>query len=454
MDTPSFTTTQERITTALQTTHGLTLFRELLDDTVTQSVLKLLAALVAPEPDVPGIADAYSQTFRLLASLSTSGESELYLEDAWQAYLLAAIIDHQNVLSEQVERAGVAAVAQTLYMQGQRDLRILQRLFQLDADLLLRAVLDAVLPSMPSLRDAWVPWRNLTSANAENGSSARHLLAQRFISSQDWAELIEPLVEHWTRHGTGLFAHYRILRWQGTYLQGIDYPDPVQLAELIGYRREQALLTVNTERFLAGLPAHDVLLYGAPGTGKSSTVKALVNTYAQQGLRLVEVHKEYIADLPRIVAQLRGHAPRFLLFVDDLSFEEHETQYKVLKMLLEGTAEARPANVLLYATTNRQNLVRENFSDRGKPTDDVHWRDTMDEKLSLMHRFGLRVTFPLPDQDGYLAIVSGLARQRGLELPEDVLHARALQWERSHAGRSGRSARQFINELEAELRLK
>jgi predicted AAA+ superfamily ATPase len=224
------------------------------------------------------------------------------------------------------------------------------------------------------------------------------------------------------------------------------------LSGLIGYAREQSRIKANTERFLAGLPAHDVLLYGPPGTGKSSTVKALVNAYADQGLRLIEVRKEHLGDLPRIVALLRNRAPRFLLFIDDLSFEEHETEYKVLKMLLEGTAEARPANVLIYATTNRLNLVREYFSDRGKPTEDVNWRDTMDEKQSLAHRFGLRVTFMTPDQERYIRIASGLARQRGIELSDEELRERALQWERQHVGRSGRVARQFVDELEAELK--
>ncbi len=164
------------------------------------------------------------------------------------------------------------------------------------------------------------------------------------------------------------------------------------------------------------------------------------------------MRKEYLGDLPQIVSQLRDRAPRFLLFIDDLSFEEHEIEYKVLKMLLEGTAEARPANVLVYATTNRMNLVREYFTDRGKPTEDVNWRDTMEEKQSLAHRFGLRVTFMSPDQERYLNIALGLARQRGIALSEETVRERALQWERQHIGRSGRVARQFVDELEAELK--
>jgi hypothetical protein len=338
-------------------------------------------------------------------------------------------------------------------LQAQRDLQILQRLFQLSAETLLHLTLDVVTPALPVLHDAWLPWSHLAPVTESASPHARALLAQTIARSEDWAQLVSPLEQYWARHGTGELARYSVLRWQGDEgLRGILHPDPIQLSNLIAYGREQRLLQANTERFLAGLPAQDALLYGAPGTGKSSTVKALVNAYAEQGLRLVEVHREYIKDLPRIVALLRHRAPHFLLFIDDLSFEEHETDYKVLKMLLEGTAESRPRNVLIYATTNRMNLIRENFADRGKPTEDTNWRDTMDEKQSLVHRFGLRVTFVSPDQERYLEIALGLAHQRQLDLPDEVIRQRALRWERQHIGRSGRLARQFIDDLEAELK--
>jgi predicted AAA+ superfamily ATPase len=206
----------------------------------------------------------------------------------------------------------------------------------------------------------------------------------------------------------------------------------------------------NTERLLAGLPSHHTLLYGLPGTGKSSTVKAILNEYAERGLRLVELAKEDLRELPRLLETLRGRGPRFILFIDDLSFEEHEVEYKSLKALLEGSVEEPPENVRLYATSNRRNLIRERFSDR-EEGDDVHARDTMQEKLSLAARFGLSVTFPSPDQNRYLEIVSGLVRDRGIEILDEELEGRALLWDRWHAGRSGRTARQFVDELEAEL---
>jgi hypothetical protein len=159
------------------------------------------------------------------------------------------------------------------------------------------------------------------------------------------------------------------------------------------------------------------------------------------------VVKEDLGALPSVLETLRGRGPRFILFVDDLSFEEHEVEYKSLKALLEGSIERPPENVRVYATSNRRNLVRELFSER---EDDVHARDTLQEKLSLGARFGLRVTFPIPDQRRYLAIVTGLAHQRGIEIPEGELVERATLWDRWHAGRSGRTARQFVDELEAE----
>jgi predicted AAA+ superfamily ATPase len=447
------TAVDERIQTTLHAVHGLTLLRGIFDDHTGKAVLHLLQKLVPSDFDAAEIATAYSHAFHELV-MFVQNEEVAFLPDAWQAYLVNRLLDYDNPWSRLVERYGSARIPAALRQQAERDLRVLQLLFQITAETFLRLTQERVSAVMPVLHDAWVPWCNLGISTETEASSTRGALVQHIAECDDWATFISPLEMYWARHGVGPLAHYHVFRWLGSAegLQGIAHPDPVQLSNLIGYGREQARLKVNTERFLAGLPAHDTLLYGPPGTGKSSTVKALVNAYADRGLRLVEVRKEYLGDLPQIVSQLRDRAPRFLLFIDDLSFEEHEVEYKVLKMLLEGTAEARPANVLVYATTNRMNLVREYFTDRGKPTEDVNWRDTMEEKQSLAHRFGLRVTFMSPDQERYLSIALGLARQRGITLSEEALRERALHWERQHVGRSGRVARQFVDELEAELK--
>jgi len=441
------------IKTALQTLDGLTLLRNVFLEPAGQAVLDLLRVLVVSDPDPLVVATSYSHAFYTLAACAND-DATVHLSDAWQAYLVSRMIDDRNPWSEQVERVGRARVSSTLRAQGQRDLRTLQRLFRFDAQTLWRLVDTVVAPSLPALRESWIPWRDLAPLPQHvMPEQARDTLASHLSTCNDWGILVETLEHYWSRHGTGSLARYRALRWAGVEKQllGIAYPDGIRLENLVGHERQQARLTTNIERFLAGARAQDMLLYGPPGTGKSSTIKALANTYAPQGLCLVEVSKEDIADLSLVVAHLRNRAPRYLLFIDDLSFEEHETAYKALKVMLEGTAEARPANVLICVTSNRMNLIRENFSERGKPTEDVNWRDTMDEKQSLAHRFALRVTFISPDQKQYLHIVAELARQRGFELSPELLQERALQWERLHTGRSGRLARQFIDDLAAEL---
>jgi predicted AAA+ superfamily ATPase len=446
--------TNEDVLTAVHAIHGLALLKGVLANEAGQSMLHLLLRLVSPTREDPlVIASTYAETFGALTA-SAQRDTTPALSDAWQAHVVAHLIDDANLWSAQVERLGIDSVSPNLRAQAQRDLRALQRLFHLEARHLWKLTCQAVAQTMPILHDAWSPWHDLAPLNHDEHNPARQELVQTILACSDWSELTSPLEEYWSRYGTGPLAHYHALRWQShqQQLQGIAHPDPISLNSLIGHERQQARLTSNIERFLSGLPAHDMLLYGAPGTGKSSTIKALANAYSTQGLCLVELHKEDVNDLPVIIDALRDHAPRYLLFIDDLSFEEHETSYKALKVLLEGTIEARPSNILVCATSNRMNLVKENFSERGKPTDDVNWRDSMDEKQSLVHRFGLRVTFMTPDQQHYLRIVAGLAAQRGLELPTEELQSRALQWERQHSGRSGRVARQFVDDLEAELK--
>lgn len=454
--THSLETTHETIRTALDAVHGLTLLRDVLDDEVGRSMLTLFRLLIAPEPDASSIARAYSNTFFVLATSTNNTELLPAIPDAWQAHLVSRVVDSINPWSTQTERAAPQHIAFAIREQAKRDLHVLRLLYNVTAHNIWELTRHTVMQSLSGLHDAWVPWHNLAFEHESNApGTARAVVMHQLMTIEDWALSVPFLEQFWQLHGTGMFAHYAVLRWEGQTegLYGIAYPDTIRLANLVGYEREKTLLRTNLDRFVHGFPAHDVVLYGAPGTGKSSTVKALANEYADMGLRLIEVRKEFVNDLPAIVNQVRGHAPYFLLFIDDLSFEEHETEYKALKVLLEGAVEARPSNVLIHATTNRLNLIRENFADRGKPTEDVHWRDTLDEKASLVARFGLRVTFMTPDQVQYLSIVTGLAHQRGLTLSEEDLHMRALTWERQHTGRSGRLARQFIDDLEAEQKM-
>ncbi|KLU61137.1 hypothetical protein CEB3_c27070 [Peptococcaceae bacterium CEB3] len=264
-------------------------------------------------------------------------------------------------------------------------------------------------------------------------------------------EMVDFLARCHFENGYGLLSRYLAFRWEGHCLKGIVNPDCVQRTQLFGLERELSILAENTEHFLAGFRANNVLLYGNRGTGKSSAVKALLDTYWAEGLRLVELSKSALADLPEVVRSLGGSQQKFILFVDDLSFDDTELGYKSLKTVLEGGLAAEPGNVLIYATSNRRHLVKENFADRRG--DEVHAGDSVDEKLSLADRFGLTITFSAPDQKGYLGIVRGLARRRGLSIEDSELERMALRWEMTHNGRSGRTARQFVDYLEGYIAL-
>jgi hypothetical protein len=269
----------------------------------------------------------------------------------------------------------------------------------------------------------------------------------------DWTERLEALSGYYRQHGVGLFARYRAFRWQQGRLVGIAHPDPVRLRELVGYEHPQAELIKNTEFLLAGYPALHVLLYGSRGSGKSSRVKALLNEYCDRGLRLIEVAKSDLHDLSAIVEQLRDLPQKFIIFVDDLSFEEDNDAFKALKVVLEGGVTARSQNIVVYATSNRRHLVREFFDERPRPSqaDEIHAWDTLQEKLSFGDRFGLTLTFEPADQETYLQIVFHLAQQADLAIDSEGLRQRALQWATRHNGRSGRTARQFVDFLQGEL---
>jgi uncharacterized protein len=414
---------------------GIATLRGVLDSAVAQDFLALLGLLGEERPDAGAVARVFGRVWEGLAL-----EEEFLLPDAWQSHLVGRVLDDENPFSLEAEKGEIST---SVLGQARRDLRTLREMFALDAAVLLGRVESAV----PALAGIWVPWTSPEPVE----DSPRRTIARKLSAAGDWGACAELLAGHYARHGAGPYGRHRAFLWREGRLLAVSRPDPVSLAELVAYEREREPLIRNTERFLAGLPAHHALLYGLPGTGKSSTVKAIMNEY--EGLRLVEVKKEDLAELQVVLETLGGRGRRFVLFVDDLSFEEHEVEYKALKALLEGGVEEPPENVRLYATSNRRNLIRETFSERGDGAtgDDVHVRDTMQEKLSLAARFGLRLTFPPPDQARYLEIVAGLARERGLAIPAEDLRERALLWDRWHAGRSGRTARQFVDELEAEL---
>ncbi|MYG86696.1 MAG: ATP-binding protein, partial [Gemmatimonadetes bacterium] len=240
-------------------------------------------------------------------------------------------------------------------------------------------------------------------------------------------------------------------------LEPIVHPDLVDLVDLFGLDREIGILERNTRQFVRGMPANNVLIWGERGTGKSSVVKGLLARFAGEGLRMIEVRRQDLTDLPEIVELLWDRPERFVLFCDDLSFMEGESVYLELKALLEGSLSARPDNVLVYATSNRRHLMPEKLADntlRFSPDDDeIHPQETVEEKISLSDRFGLSIGFYRITQDTYFRIVRHLADQRGLDMDAGLLRRESLRWLQRASGRSGRVARQFVDDLEGRLNL-
>ncbi|MGF1491642.1 MAG: ATP-binding protein [Microcoleaceae cyanobacterium] len=427
---------------------SLLLYQAVLADDMGQSLLhlldSLLEALQCPESSLACL-KAYGAWFQTQAQYQQSGSE----------HLLNQLLNTENPFTQQAQKTEFKLLPTALVTAAQSDLQALQQLYSCRPEQLSQWVQLAT-----SLSNPPVAWLSQVSPGTEalqgQGLQSQASQIQALLMSLDnWSEAVEPLADHYYKFGAGGFACMMAFRWQRGELLPVGHPDPVNLEQLVGYEFQRDLLIKNTEFLLEGFPAQNVLLYGSRGSGKSSLVKALLNHYSHRGLRLIEVAKSDLHDLPLVIEQLRGTPQKFIIFVDDLSFEEDDDIFKALKVVLEGNITARPQNVVVYATSNRRHLVREFFEDRPRPSDqdEIHTWDTVQEKLSFSDRFGLTLTFEPADQNTYLQIVRHLAQQAALTLSSEDLEFQALQWATRHNGRSGRTARQFIDFLTAEQAL-
>ena len=281
-------------------------------------------------------------------------------------------------------------------------------------------------------------------------------LADNLDKAQDERSFLNTVKAYYEKYGVGEFGLYRAFRLvsksgsTSIELQYITNTERKKLTDLVGYEFQKKQLLDNTLAFLDGKSANNVLLYGDGGTGKSSSVKALLNEYSDRGLRIIEVYKHQFTSISELISKIKDRNYRFIIYLDDLSFEEFETEYKYFKAIIEGGIECRPSNVLIYATSNRRHLIKETFADRNdmrKDSDEVHRSDTLAEKLSLVARFGLTILFTSPNQEEYLNIVRTLADRAGIQMDDSLLCERALQWQMRGSGKSGRTAQQFIDSL-------
>ncbi len=366
--------------------------------------------------------------------------------NVWHNFLAYTLANHENAFSMACEvRGKVAGSINTLALH---DFRLFREWFDFDLAGLAEkygmeelAVLADFRGSGETGSRIYNPWVHDRIQD----------LAVSLAAARDEEEFLDCVTAFYRDFGVGKFGLHKAFRVEDAEAKveilPITKTDAVTLEDLVGYEIQKKKLIENTEAFVEGRPANNCLLYGDAGTGKSSSIKAILNAYYGRGLRLIEVYKHQFQDLTAVISQIKNRNYRFILYMDDLSFEDFEIEYKYLKAIIEGGMERRPDNVLIYATSNRRHLIREKYSDKKEPGDDIHSNDTVQEKLSLSARFGVTIYYGRPDRKEFDEIVRTLAEREGIRMPEEELLAEANRWELSHGGLSGRCASQFITHL-------
>ena len=366
----------------------------------------------------------------------------------WHNYLTYIIITNENSFSLTCEGRGAVDGA-TVNAFALNDFYIFKKLFDFDF--------------LPLERDLGISSFSLLEnykaiAKSENiydreVSECVQSLSLKIEAAKNEEEIFDIVTDFYKNYGVGMFGLHKAFRLGenegGIYFIPVRGADTVRLEDLVGYERQKEELRRNTLAFCNGKKANNVLLYGDAGTGKSTSIKAVLNEYSDKGLRMIEIYKHQFTHLSDLIARLKKRNYKFIIYIDDLSFEENEIEYKFLKAVIEGGVENRPDNIVIYATSNRRHLVRETWDDRKdmKFSNDVHTSETMEEKLSLAARFGVSINYPSPRKQEFNDIVIALAKRKGLEISDEELIFEANKWEIRHGGLSGRTAEQFINYL-------
>ena len=392
--------------------------------------------------------------FQSAAHLIEHAENLGLSGNIWRSYLIYLLTHEPNLISQTVEANG-GKIGESLYTLFKHDIEVLfeilnansnfenlRKIYQLESDIMneFDICYDETDFNFEILENYTPTKKIITESLAE--------LENNLSNLNDAASIADAFIDYYRKFGYGDIAAYRAFRWDSDNknLIGIKHFEKILLEDLIGYAHQKELLTKNTLAFLENKPTNNVLLVGARGTGKSSGVKALVNEYYKRGLRLVQITKPQLKKLPEIMDALRNFASkRFIIFLDDLSFEESESEYRFLKSSIEGGVESRPENVLIYATSNRRHLIRETWRDRNDAQDELYRDDSVNETISLSDRFGLIINYYAPTQAEYLEIIRHMLKKKNISLDDETLRIEGLRWEMSHSGRNGRTAQQFVN---------
>ncbi len=385
----------------------------------------------------------YTQIHRLLDISTRYG----FNRNLWHNYLAFLLATTENPFSMCSEKVGGSDGSVKLFAKG--DFKIFKSLFDYDFS----EIENTLGINCFTIISEYKAIPKAEQRYNKNVSERVRKLSEDIEKAADENEIYDIVTAFYKDYGVGMFGMNKAFRIipgnRAGELEPITNTLEVKLSDLVGYEYQKAQLVENTEAFLNGHKANNVLLYGDAGTGKSTSVKAILNEYYGQGLRIIEIYKHQFEFLPKIIAEIKNRNYRFIIYMDDLSFEENENEYKYLKAVIEGGLEIKPDNVLIYATSNRWHLVKETWSDRNdfSVTNDVRHSDTIEEKLSLFARFGVTINFTKPDQENFFTIVRELAKRNGIEMSDEKLTGEARAWEMAHGGRSGRTAQQFINHL-------
>ena len=423
----------------------LLIYSDLGGDSILENLAAAIAARESGKDDRDtSIRKIYVEIKRLL-DLATSYGFDTNL---WQNYLAFLLITNENSFSLTCERKG-ASDGGSVNLLAKQDFRIFKALFHYDfAPIEQDLGIDCF--SIITNYKA-IPKREQLYNKTVSGWV--RALSASIAAAKDENEVFDLVVTHYETCGVGMLGMNRAFRIRGSGAElefcPINNADSVRLCDLVGYEQQKKELADNTYAFVSGKKANNVLLYGDSGTGKSTSVKAVLNEYFDAGLRMIEIYKHQFRDLSTVISHIKNRNYRFIIYIDDLSFEEHEIEYKFLKAVIEGGVESRPDNILIYATSNRRHLIKETWNDKNDMefSGEIHRSDTVEEKLSLANRFGVSINFSIPRREEYHAIVRELAEREHIRIEDSELIALANRWELRHGGISGRTAKQFVDYL-------
>jgi predicted AAA+ superfamily ATPase len=386
--------------------------------------------------------EIYAQVRRLLDVSTEYG----FDENLWQNYLTFILITDENPFSITCEKIGAKTGSVNEFAKN--DFKIFRKLFHFDFSEIERRL---GINCFSMISDYKAVCKNERMYN-KNVSEKVQALSRKLEKAKDENDFFIYVTDFYKAFGVGMFGLNKAFRLSGNENGAVEFcpinnMDKVMLHDLIGYEFQKKELVNNTEAFVQERKANNCLLSGDSGTGKSTSIKAIVNTYYDQGLRMIEIYKHQFKYLSAVISMIKNRNYKFIIYMDDLSFEEFESEYKFLKAVIEGGMETKPDNVLIYATSNRRHLIKETWNDRSdmESNNEIHRSDTMEEKLSLVNRFGCTINYFKPSRNEYFNIVVKLARKNGILMDEEELCAEAGKWEMRHGGLSGRTAQQFIN---------